>query len=799
MIDQEPPLSCPSLQYQVPQEKSQLMSSKAELDPIKLKRRESQDLCRLILSHISDAVLMTDDTGAFTYICPNSEFIFGYSVKEIQELGHVAKLLGNNLFNPDELKRIREFCNIERTITDKAGRSRTVLINIKRVEIQNGTTLYSCRDITERKIAQQALYKAHEKLERRVEERTAQLSQSNALLREELIECKRVEDALRQSEARNRALLNAIPDLMFHLKKDGTFVDFKAAKDVPLFVPPSEFLGFKVQDVMPPQIAQQVMQSLAQALSTDETQVFEYQLVFNNNLRDYEARIVVSGEDDVLAIVRDITERKRTESTLRESENYFRRIANTAPVLLWMSDIDGLCTFFNKPWLEFTGQTLDQAVGNGWLDCLHLDDREPHLRDYQSAFEARQSFCKEYRLRHADGKYHWILDTGVPYFTPNGYFAGYIGSCIDITPRKQMEEALRRSEAELQQANETLIGWVDELEQRNQEMVLLGKMSDFLQTCLKVEEAYSALATLVQPMFLGSSGGVLIETTKNQLEAVATWGTLEAGEMAFSLRECWALRRHRCRFVQQTQSNLRCQHIHGYPPPAESLCVPMMAQGKVLGLLYLSSSHLGCLTDAKQKLAVTVAEHLALAISNLKLRETLKHESIHDPLTGLFNRRYMEESLKRELHRARRQQQSLGVIMIDIDHFKQFNDTFGHEAGDTVLRELGRFLLSHIRHSDIACRYGGEELLLILPDASLEDTRQRAEQLREGVKQLRVQYHRQTLGSITISLGVACFPQQGMTGEAVIQAADQALYQAKKLGRDRVAAFIEPSGIGLLK
>jgi diguanylate cyclase (GGDEF)-like protein len=403
------------------------------------------------------------------------------------------------------------------------------------------------------------------------------------------------------------------------------------------------------------------MQAIAKAFPSSQTQVFEYQLVFNNKPRDYETRIVVCGDNEVLAIVRD------------------------------------------------------------------------------------------------------------------------------ITSRKQAEEALRRSEAELQQTNEKLILWVDELEQRNREMALLGKMSDFLQTCLTVEKAYSALATLVQPMFLGSSGGVFVqETAKNRLEAVATWGTSLKSELAFSLKECWALRRRRSRFVQHTHSNLRCQHLHAYSSVAESLCVPMMAEGKVLGLLYLSSSKQGCLTDAKQKLAVTVAEHLALAISNLKLRETLKHESIHDSLTGLFNRRYMEESLKREISRARRQRQPVGVIMIDIDHFKQFNDTFGHEAGDRVLKELATFLQSNIRSSDIACRYGGEELLLILPDASLADTQYRAEQLREGVKQLQVQYRHQSVGSITISLGVACFPEQGLTGEVVIQAADRALYQAKGLGRDRV-------------
>ena len=655
------------------------MSPNLEPCKIEAKLQESEELYRLILSNISDAILITDDSGVFTYICPNIELIFGYSSQEAQALGNITKLLGRKLFDPDELKTAKEICNLEQTITDKAGRYHTVLINVKRVEIQGGTTLYSCRDITNslpvnlasRKIAEEALRHAHEELEKRVEERTAQLSESNALLRQELLDRKRVEDALRQSEATNRALLDAIPDLMFRLKQDGTFVDIKTSSDFPPFVPSSRMLGSNVREVMPLEIADRMMQAIARAFPNSQMQVFEYQLVVNNTSRHYETRIVVCGKDEVVAIVRD------------------------------------------------------------------------------------------------------------------------------ITSRKQVEEALRRSETELQQANEKLVCWVDELEQRNQEMALLGKMSDFLQTGLTVEAAYSALATLVQPMFLGSSGGVfLLETTKNQLEAVATWGTSLSSKLTFSLSDCWALRRHHPRLVQRTRSNLLCPHIHTYPPCAESFCVPMIAAGKALGLLYLSASEPGRLTDAKQKLAVTVAEHMALAISNLKLRETLKHESIHDPLTGLFNRRYMQESLKREISRARRQGQPVGVIMIDIDHFKQFNDTYGHEAGDRVLKELASFLQSNIRSSDIACRYGGEELLLILPDASLADTQHRAEQLREKVKQLRVRYRHQNLGSITISLGVACCPDQGLTGEAVIQAADRALYRAKKLGRDRVAvACGEPAPI----
>lgn len=217
------------------------------------------------------------------------------------------------------------------------------------------------------------------------------------------------------------------------------------------------------------------------------------------------------------------------------------------------------------------------------------------------------------------------------------------------------------------------------------------------------------------------------------------------------------------------------------------MCVPMMAQGETLGILHLqSSAQQEQLSEPLQRLAVNVSEHIALALANLKLRETLRSQSIRDPLTGLFNRRYMEESLERELHRAHRKHSAVGIIMLDIDRFKRFNDTFGHDAGDTLLRELGTFLQSHVRGEDIACRCGGEEFTLILPETSPVVARQRAEDIREGVKHLSVQHHHQPLGAITFSVGVATFPDHGETAEAVLRAADGALYRAKHAGRDRI-------------
>lgn len=210
----------------------------------------------------------------------------------------------------------------------------------------------------------------------------------------------------------------------------------------------------------------------------------------------------------------------------------------------------------------------------------------------------------------------------------------------------------------------------------------------------------------------------------------------------------------------------------------------MVAQGETLGLFYLATKTATAWSEPKQQLARTVSEQLSLAIANLNLRETLQNQSIRDPLTGLFNRRYLEESFNQEILRAQRQQHPIGVIMLDIDHFKQFNDTFGHDAGDYVLRVVAEVLKNSVRGSDIACRYGGEEMTLIMPELSLPAICDRAEAIRTAISQLHLNHNGQNLNTLTASIGVACFPQHGTTPMAVIKAADGALYRAKANGRN---------------
>jgi diguanylate cyclase (GGDEF)-like protein/PAS domain S-box-containing protein len=160
--------------------------------------------------------------------------------------------------------------------------------------------------------------------------------------------------------------------------------------------------------------------------------------------------------------------------------------------------------------------------------------------------------------------------------------------------------------------------------------------------------------------------------------------------------------------------------------------------------------------------------------------------SVRDHLTGLFNRRYLEETLERELLRASRKQLSLGIIMLDVDEFKHFNDIYGHAAGDSILQEIGRLLLEYVRGEDIASRYGGDEFMVILPDASREVTLRRAELLRVKAHQMAIQFNGQLVENVTLSLGVSAFPADGLTSADMLKAADDALYEAKRQGRDRV-------------
>ncbi len=334
-----------------------------------------------------------------------------------------------------------------------------------------------------------------------------------------------------------------------------------------------------------------------------------------------------------------------------------------------------------------------------------------------------------------------------------------------------------------------------ELELRSRELTRLSEMEDLLQSCRTLDETYDVASRHLPLLFPDLSGALCaLSDVGNLVEAIATWGDIKAEECVFRSEDCWALRRGRPHPVEEREAMLVCHHL-SKATPAKYLCVPLVAQHEMLGLLHLQSKKLPPLqgeesgtrvSDAVGRLALIVADHIALALASLRLREALQHRPVRDPLTGLFTRIFMQESLERELRRAARYSRPLGIVILDIDNFQGINETYGRDAGDMMLREFAKDLAGHVRREDVTCRYGGEEFVLILPEASLDIVRQRAEQLHSDSKRLAVITREQNIEGLALSIGIASFPEHGNTAETLLQAADHALYHAKALGRDRV-------------
>jgi diguanylate cyclase (GGDEF)-like protein len=330
-------------------------------------------------------------------------------------------------------------------------------------------------------------------------------------------------------------------------------------------------------------------------------------------------------------------------------------------------------------------------------------------------------------------------------------------------------------------------------QRRADDIARLAELGQLLQTCQLPEEAYRVIEKAMPSLVRRGGGLFLVNAANTMLEMQASWGEVAQLESVFGPADCWALRRNRPHDFGADPASPRCSHLLGLDH-VHSTCMPLMGQGESLGVLVLiepldavaeqnENDEEG--EDRRTMLSAT-AEQIALALANLRLRDSLKSQSIRDPLTELFNRRFLEESLARECRRSIRANRPVSVLMLDIDHFKRFNDTFGHEAGDTVLREFGSLLRSSFRGEDVACRYGGEEFALVLADTSIEGALMRASQLRDQVHQLSITFRRQTLAAISVSVGIASLPYHASTADALLRAADRALYRAKHEGRDRI-------------
>lgn len=368
-----------------------------------------------------------------------------------------------------------------------------------------------------------------------------------------------------------------------------------------------------------------------------------------------------------------------------------------------------------------------------------------------------------------------------------GLVVSYVVIKHEYRAVQMRESELEQVRVELQDANAGLTHSIGDLARQNEQIESLNRMVELLQRCQQLREAFEVLTTYLPDVVECEAGAMyLLRPSTQLLERAVAWGNpAEKAEM-FAPDWCWGLRRGRAHVIHGEIANPICQHIEA-PDTGLTVCIPLAAHGGTQGMICLQRAAWNP-ADSKRHLLFlgTAVEQISLGLANLRLRDALKDQSIRDPLTGLFNRRYMEESLVREISRATRSATPVAVLILDLDHFKKINDTYGHAAGDDVLREMGTILRFRSRAEDVAARHGGEEFLLMLPGMDKIDAVQRAEDLRIAISEIQLLEDGVELPKVTASIGVAVFPDHGYTADDLLRSADKALYRAKNAGRDRV-------------
>ena len=363
-----------------------------------------------------------------------------------------------------------------------------------------------------------------------------------------------------------------------------------------------------------------------------------------------------------------------------------------------------------------------------------------------------------------------------------------------LSDQSELEKRIVDRTAEISLTNKKLGESLVAIRSQQHEMSILAEMTRLLQTCDDMDETCVVARKQLHRLLPGSSGALyLMNHSRNTLKRTLEWGAEGHFEETFAPQSCWALRCGRPLEAKSGQDAVFCTHANT-APEGHQYCLPLMAHGEALGTLclYTTGGHQHSFSrresDETERLAfyTAIAENLSLAISNTQLRETLRHQALRDPMTGLFNRRYLLETLQREIDRSACSSSPTSVILFDIDHFKRFNDVAGHDAGDAIIVAIGTLMKRWAQPSEIVARYGGEEFMIVLPDATLQQAMERAEDIRRSIEALTVIHLNQRLGLVTISAGVSTFPNEGGNQADLIKSADEALYQAKRSGRNRV-------------
>jgi diguanylate cyclase (GGDEF)-like protein/PAS domain S-box-containing protein len=564
----------------------------------------------------------------------------------------------------------------------------------------------------------------------------------------------------------------------------------------------SQILESNLQSITPflfPQYDQD-KQTVLQSVQ-DVTSESSFEL--NNEIRSFlnhRKAILEDGDFNYLiTVMQEITPLKQFEIALQDCDEKYRSFIQNFHGIVFRTDINFAPIFINGSVSQITGYSSQTLLADNqlWDEIIHPDD-QAWVNDARMRLknEIGAVVELEYRIIHKNGEIRWINELMQNTVDEMGNLRFIQGTCYDVTERKKSEETLN-------QINQELHDTVRLLQLRNQQFMLLNEMGDMLQSSRQVEDAYAIISDFAPLLFPGHSGAIyILDNSDQQYHTVTYWGENPPQTKSFPSNDCWAVRRGRMFSVLQPTENILCSHakeemdfyknkkerLFSKSPTNGCVCIPMLSHGELFGVMYL---HLSGNYESEEiiRLAQTIAERTALAIANLNLRNQLHVQSIRDPLTGLFNRRFMQESLEREVHKVQRTNRGVSVAMIDIDRFKDFNDGYGHDIGDSIIQQVGQYLQTHTRIEDVVCRFGGDEFLIILPEVTSGDAHHRIQELGREISELQIQFQENQFEKVTISAGVSQLPEFAVTAEELIRTADTALYQAKELGRNRVEIF----------
>ncbi|MEM9180399.1 MAG: diguanylate cyclase [Pseudomonadota bacterium] len=460
------------------------------------------------------------------------------------------------------------------------------------------------------------------------------------------------------------------------------------------------------------------------------------------------------------------------------SNSFAKMIAENSTDAIAVADADGMIEWVNAAWSEMTEYTLEECIGKSSAGLtIGPDTDRTALRELARAgIERRAMRCELIHYRKSGDRY-WAETVITPIFDEQERLTHHLVVGRDVTDRKLLEaerEQARKHEAE-----------------RQSERRVLAKTTEWLYAARSLEDLYNVVEQCAPKLMPSLSGALYIySNSRDVLDLAVAWGESPSPDF-MEPDECWALRRGRAYHYGVEEIEFPCGHYH--EEVTSSFCLPLLAHGETIGMLW-------CHTDEEQAdendtrdrywdVALMLAEQVSLTIANVRLRQELQDRSIKDPLTGLWNRRYFLDTLRREKVRADSNAMGFALISIDIDHFKRFNDHHGHDAGDVVLRRVSSELVTTAGSAGFVCRVGGEELAVICPDLDEQAAMDLAHKLHAAVKRTEIVYQGEILPCVTFSAGVANYPSDHGSIDELMRNADNALYQAKRAGRDRVVLF----------